>query len=50
MPNRTITVVIAVVIALVFAAAVVASSMGGDDAKTHTMPSGQEMDGTDMGR
>lgn len=50
MLNRTFTVLIAVVIALVFAAAVIASSMSGEEPQTHTMPSGEQMNGSEMGR
>ena len=50
MLNRTVTIVIAVVVALVFAAAVVASTMGGNDSATHTMPDGKQMDSGQMDR
>jgi hypothetical protein len=49
MLNRTLTIVIVAVI-LVFAAAVIASSMSGEQPQTHTMPSGERMDGSEMGR
>ena len=50
MLSRTITVLIAVVIALVFAVAVIASSMSGEEPQSHTMPNGEQMDGSEMGR
>ena len=49
MLNRTLTIVIAAVI-LAFAVAVVASSVGGEEPQTHTMPDGQQMDGSQMNR
>jgi hypothetical protein len=50
MLNRTITLLIVLVLALAFGAVVVASSMSGEEPKTHTMPGGEQMDGSEMGR
>jgi hypothetical protein len=50
MVNRMIVVVAALVLALAFAAAVIASSMSGSEPKSHTMPNGEQMDDSAMGR
>ena len=50
MLNRTVSLLIIIVLALAFGAVVVASSMSGGESQTHTMPNGEQMDGSEMGR
>ena len=49
MTKRSLTILIVAVLVIGFAAAAIASSMGGsDEAATHVMPNGQTMEGQGM--
>jgi hypothetical protein len=50
MTNRTLKIAVIALVVLGFAAAVVASTVGGDTPQTHTMPGGEVMTGPMEGR